>query len=68
MDYKEMSNEELYQLLREKFPGAGFKKIAKDNRQTVIAILEIHQDEKQGGKTCAEACSVQRYGKTLSYP
>jgi len=50
MNYEEISNEELYQLLREKFPGAGFKEVTKGNRQTVIAILEIHQDEKQGGQ------------------
>lgn len=45
MNYEEMSNEELCQLLRGKFPGAGFKEVADYNRQTVIAILEIHPDE-----------------------
>jgi hypothetical protein len=45
MNYKEISNEELRQLLREKFPGAGFKEVADYNRQTVIAILGIHPDE-----------------------
>ena len=45
MNYEEMSNEELCQLLRGKFPVAGFKEVEDYNRQTVIAILEIHPDE-----------------------
>jgi hypothetical protein len=45
MNYQEMSNEELRQALKEKFPGADFKEVAAYNRQTVIALLEIHQDD-----------------------
>jgi len=45
MNYEEMSNEELYRLLIERgFPGPHFKEVTQDNRQTVIAILKIHQD------------------------
>ena len=45
MDYWKMSNEELYDLLRGKFPGARFKEIADYNRQTAIAILEMQEKE-----------------------
>lgn len=45
MNYEEMSDEELYRLLIERFPGPHFKEVTQDNRQTVIAILKIHQDK-----------------------
>ncbi len=45
MDYEEMSNEELYQLLMENVPGADFKEVSDYNRQTVIAILWLYGDE-----------------------
>jgi hypothetical protein len=45
MNYQEMSNEQLRQVLREKFPGVSFKEVAEYNRQTVIALLKIHQNE-----------------------
>jgi hypothetical protein len=48
MDYKEMSNEELYQPLLNRFPGAHFKEVADCNRQTVIAILKFFEDEGGG--------------------
>lgn len=43
MNYEEMSNEELYQLLMERFPGPHFKEVTQDNCQTVIAILKVFQ-------------------------
>ena len=50
MNYKDMSNEEIYQLLLERFPGAHFKEVADCNRQTVIAILEIQEEKRRKGE------------------
>lgn len=47
MDYEKMSNEELYQLLKEKYPGAEFKEVADYNRHTAIAILCFQERESR---------------------
>jgi len=43
MNYEEMSNEELQQLLVETFSGVQFIKVIEEYRQTVIAILKVFQ-------------------------
>lgn len=40
MDYKEMSNEKLYELLIQRF-GLHCVEVADDNRETVIAVLKF---------------------------
>ena len=45
MDYEEMSNEELYKLLMERFPRPLFQEVTEYNRQTVIALLEASEEE-----------------------
>lgn len=46
MDYEEMSNEELYRLIMERFSRPHFREVTDDNRQTVIAILKFFEDEE----------------------
>ena len=48
MDYEEMSNEELYRLVMERFSGPHFEEVTDDNCQTVIAILQFFEDEEGG--------------------
>lgn len=43
MNYEEMSNEELQQLLVETFSRAEFKAVIEEYRQTIIAILKVFQ-------------------------
>jgi hypothetical protein len=45
MDYEEISNEELYKLLMERFPRPLFQEVTDYNRQTVIALLEASEEE-----------------------
>jgi hypothetical protein len=45
MDYQGLSNGELRRMLWDRFPGPGFKEVTEDNRQTVIALLEISEKE-----------------------
>jgi hypothetical protein len=49
MDYQGFSNEELRGMLWDRFPGPSFKEVTNDNRQTVIALLEI--SEKETGRS-----------------
>jgi hypothetical protein len=44
MDYQGLSNEDLRRILWDRFPGPGFKEVTDDNRQTVIALLEVSEE------------------------
>jgi hypothetical protein len=44
MDYRIMSDDELYQSLNDNFHGPSFKHVTDDNRQTVIRILEANEE------------------------
>mgnify|MGYP001395013341 CR=1 FL=1 len=46
MNYDEMPNEELQRLLLERLLGPHFSEVNESNRQTVIAILKIGEDEE----------------------
>lgn len=46
MNYEEMSNEELQKLLLGRLLGPQFTEVNEGNRQTVIAILKIGEDEE----------------------
>ncbi len=46
MNYDEMPNEELQKLLLKRLLGPQFSEINESNRQTVIAILKIGEDEE----------------------
>jgi hypothetical protein len=45
MDYEEMSNEVLQELLTERFPRPLFQEVTEYNRQAVIALLEASEEE-----------------------
>jgi len=47
MNYDEMSNEELQKLLLKRLLGPQFSEVNESNRQTVIAILKIGEDEAE---------------------
>lgn len=46
MNYDEMPNEELQKLLFKRLLGPQFSRVNESNRQTVIAILKIGEDEE----------------------
>ncbi|HOW53626.1 MAG TPA: hypothetical protein PLR60_03140 [Syntrophorhabdaceae bacterium] len=46
MNYDEMSNEELQRLLLKRLLGPELGEVHEGNRQTVIAILKIGEDEE----------------------
>lgn len=46
MNYDEMTNEELQKLLLKGLLGPHFSEVNESNRQTVIAILKIGEDEE----------------------
>lgn len=46
MNYDEMPNEELQKLLLKRLLGPQLSEVNDDNRQTVIAILKIGEDEE----------------------
>jgi hypothetical protein len=46
MNYDEMTNEELQKLLLKRLLGPQFSEVNEGNRQTVIAILKIGEDEE----------------------
>jgi len=46
MNYDEMTNEELQKLLLKRLLGPQFSEVNESNRQTVIAILKIGEDEE----------------------
>jgi hypothetical protein len=46
MNYDELPNEELQKLLLKRLLGPQFSEVNESNRQTVIAILKIGEDEE----------------------
>jgi len=46
MNYDQMPNEELQKLLFKRLLGPQFSEVNEGNRQTVIAILKIGEDEE----------------------
>ena len=49
MDYDQLSDEELYQLLKEKFRGASFKPVTEKSRSIATQLLELFE-QKEGGQ------------------
>lgn len=47
MDYDELSNDELYLLLKERYPAAAetVEEVTDSNRETVIAFMRVLSDE-----------------------